>query len=175
MADIMSRTRYDLLQMLSSMERLFDGSGLETEEGTLALDIYEQDNALVVEASVPGFSREDIDVQLHQGLLSIVASRPAQRDVADSGRRYYRQERPTGAWTRRIALPGVVHDADVAAQMKDGVLILRIPIPAAARPRRIEIGAGVEATTSSAATTHQGVMGGESNYQAPEPVGAALN
>lgn len=177
MADIMPRTPSELLQMLSRMDRLFDRPSFDQEEGTLALDIYEQDDALIVEASVPGFTREDIDVQLHQGLLSIVAQRLAQDGTAE-GRRYYRQERPMGAWTRRIALPGVVHDAEVDATMKDGVLTLRIPIPAAAKPRRIEIrshaggGNTIEGATDAAQSE---VMKGIAEHTAAEPAGAALN
>ena len=150
MADIMPRIPSDMLQMLSRMDRLFDRSGFDQEEGTLALDIYEQADELVVEASVPGFAREDITVQLHQGLLSIVASHPAARGSAnDESRRYYRRERPVGAWTRRIALPGMVHDAEVDAELNDGVLTLRIPVPASAKPREIEIRTGEGAWTGS--------------------------
>jgi HSP20 family protein len=138
MATMMPTVPSDMLQMLSRMERFLNGTPGE-DEGTLALDIYEEDEALVVEASVPGFERDDITIQLHQGLLSIVASRPAQRDETNYGRRYFRRERPVGAWTRRIALPGVVHDAEVDAELKDGVLTLTIPIPASAKPRQIAI------------------------------------
>src|SRR5262245_42189277 len=95
MATMMPPVPSDMLQMLSRMERFLTGTGMSDEdEGTLALDIYEQNDALVVEASVPGFERNDIAIQLHQGLLSIVASRPAQREGSDSGRRYFRRERP---------------------------------------------------------------------------------
>jgi HSP20 family protein len=140
MATLMPTMPSDMLQMLSRMERLFGGMGTSGEdEGTLALDIYEENDALFVEASVPGFERDDIAIQLHQGLLSIVASRPAQPDGTEHGRRYFRRERPAGAWTRRIALPGVVHDAEVDAELKDGVLKLTIPIPASAKPRQIAI------------------------------------
>lgn len=144
MAALMPTLPSDMLQMLSRMDRMFSsGSSATDDEGTLALDIYEADEALVVEASVPGFQRDDLTIQLHQGLLSIVATRPAQ---TDSGRHYYRHERPVGSWTRRIALPGVVHDATVDAELKHGVLTLRIPVPSSAKPRQIQIRADEEAT-----------------------------
>jgi len=56
-----------------------------------------------------------------------------------SALRYYRRERPAGAWARRVALPGIVHEADVRAELKDGVLQLHIPIPETARPKQVEI------------------------------------
>ena len=145
MAAMMPTIPSDMMQMLSRMERFLGGAGTTAEdEGTLALDIYEADDALVVEASVPGFQRDDIAIQLHQGLLSIVASRQPQ-ETATSDRRYFRRERPVGSWTRRIALPGIVHDAEVDAELKDGVLTLRIPVPASAKPRQIEIRTGTGA------------------------------
>jgi HSP20 family protein len=132
--------------------------------------MYEEDDALVVEASVPGFQREDIAIQLHQGLLSIVASRPEQ--TTDAPRHYYRRERPVGSWTRRIALPGIVHDATVDAELKQGVLTLRIPVPAYAKPRQIEIRTDdgrLSAATSTAS------WNGDEEHVAAEPATAARN
>ena len=144
MADIMARDPFDVLaqtrQMLSRMDEIvgrgFFGNG--TEEGSLPLDIYETGDDLVVEAPLPGFHKEDVNVQLHQGVLSIVAQPPA---LPGDGYQYhyYRRERPWGSWTRRIALPGIVQEAEVRAEMKDGLLTLRIPIPSAAKPKQIQI------------------------------------
>jgi len=180
MATMMPTVPSDMLQMLSRMERLLSGAGTTTEdEGTLALDLYEEDEALVVEASLPGFDRQDINVQVHQGLLSIVASRQAQKDGTGYNRRYFRRERPVGAWTRRIALPGVVHDAEVDAELKDGVLKLRIPIPESAKPRRIAIRSESEVWDGSAQTsdssTEAAPWEGERAHTAADPVGAARN
>jgi HSP20 family protein len=143
--DIATRTPFDMLnharQLMSQMDeafgRSFFGDGMD--QGTLPLDVYEAGDALVVEASVPGFRKEDIQVQLHQGVLSIVAQHPAMAGQGGEGRRYYRRERPWGAWSRRVALPGIVHDATVGAELKDGVLTLHIPVPEAAKPKQIEI------------------------------------
>jgi HSP20 family protein len=131
--------------MLSRLDPMFGQASYadSEEEGTLALDIYEANDELVVEASVPGFRREDIAIQLHQGLLSIVARHAALNGAEGyAGRRYYRRERAIGAWTRRIALPGIVHDAEVKAELQDGVLRLRIPVPESAKPRQIAIQGG---------------------------------
>lgn len=145
MADIVTRDPFDVMeqtrQVLSRMDDMFNrafpfyGDGMD--EGTLALDIYEAADELVVEASVPGFCREDIAIQLHQGVLSIVAQN--MNGTATPAMRYYRRERPWGAWTRRVALPGIVHDAEVRAELNDGVLKLHIPIPESAKPKQILI------------------------------------
>jgi HSP20 family protein len=171
MADLMVRSPFDILrqtqQMLSRLDPMFGQTAYadSEEEGTLALDIYEANDELVVEASVPGFRREDIAIQLHQGLLSIVARHAALNGAEGyADRRYYRRERAVGAWTRRIALPGIVHDAEVKAELKDGVLRLRIPVPESAKPRQIAIqgdGANSEQWASSRAEATVGTGEGD--------------
>lgn len=139
--DVMNQTRQVLSRMNDMFSREFFNDGLE--EGTLPLDIYEAGDELVVEASVPGFRKEDIAVRLHQGLLSIVAQYAGVQETqlrdGTAAVRYFRRERPWGAWTRRVALPGIVQDAEVRAELKDGVLKLHIPIPEAAKPKQIQI------------------------------------
>ena len=147
MADIARRDPFEFGNLRQAMERLFDDSffrmpraGVGSEgwdEGTLPVDISEKEHALVVRASLPGYKKEDIDVQLNQGVLSVTARKSEEHEDRDE--RYYRRERSWGAVSRRIALPGIVHDADVQAQLKDGVLTLTIPVPEKARPKQIQI------------------------------------
>ena len=148
MADIVRRegswgdTTPTLTGMRQLMDRLFDDFRMPTagrtwDEGMLDVDISEKDHQLVVRASVPGFKKEDIDVQVHQGVLSINARHT--EDTEDKDETFYRRERRYGALHRRIALPGIVHDAPVDAELKDGVLSLKIQVPEQARPKQIEI------------------------------------
>ena len=110
------------------------------DEGALGVDISETDNELIVRASLPGFSEDEIEVQLHQGVLSIKAEHTTGEDHEDE--RYHRRERRWSTLSRRLALPGVLHDADVNAELGNGVLTLRIPVPAAAKPKQIKIATG---------------------------------
>lgn len=112
------------------------------DEGTLALDVSEQDGEWLVRASLPGFSKDDIVVRVHEGVLSIEATHKStdeSDEQTDEGARYYRRERRSGSAGRRIALPGVLHEAEVDGELKDGVLTLRIPVPEQAKPKQIEI------------------------------------
>jgi HSP20 family protein len=106
-------------------------------EGTLALDIVEGDGELIVKASVPGFKKEDIDVQIHEGVLTIRAERSEEQEREDE--RFYRRERRTGSVSRRVALPAEIADTDATAVLEDGVLTLRIPQAEAAKPKQIPI------------------------------------
>src|SRR5438132_1262661 len=79
------------------MERLFDDSGFPGftngtwDEGMLPVDISEADGKLTVKASLPGFKKDDIDVQVHQGVLSINAKHSTDTETTDE--KWYRRER----------------------------------------------------------------------------------
>ena len=142
MADIVRRDPFANVRQV--MDRFFDDSflrwpanGWGAEEGALPLDVSQSDGEIRVRASLPGFRAEDIDVQVHEGVLSIKAERDEEREGA--GERYYRRERARGSVSRRIALPGIVRDARVDAQLAGGVLTLALPLPEQAQPRQIEI------------------------------------
>lgn len=131
------------------MDRFFDDpffrtpfptlAGLNNDEGSLALDVYEKDGNLVVEASLPGYKKDEIDVQVHDGILSIKAQRSEEHEEGEKGGKYYRRERSWGSVSRRVALPGIVEDSQVDAELKNGVLRLTIPVPEKASPKQIEI------------------------------------
>ena len=131
------RAMRDLMEFVTHDPFLRSGSFDLDDEGTLALDVAEGDGELIVRASLPGFKREDIDVQIHNGVLSIKAEHTVEKETKDE--RYYRKERRVGSVTRRIALPGVVSDANANAELNDGVLILRIPQAEVARPKQIPV------------------------------------
>jgi HSP20 family protein len=105
--------------------------------GTLALDIAESEGELIVRASVPGFAREDIDVQIHEGVLSIKAEHTEDAETTDE--RFYRRERRVGSVSRTVALPGDLTVVESRAELADGVLTLRIPQAEASRPKQIPI------------------------------------
>jgi HSP20 family protein len=144
MADIARRDPF-FSPFRQVMERVFDDPFFRTEvparllndEGSLALDVFEKDGNLVVQASVPGFKKEDIDVRVEDGVLAIRAQRSEEHEERDE--KFYRRERSWGSMSRRIALPGIVKDAPVEAELKNGVLSLRIALPQKAEPKQIEI------------------------------------
>ena len=77
------------------------------------------------------------DVEWHEGILSIKAEHSEETETGDE--RFYRRERRFGSLSRRIALPGVVHDSKVDAELKDGVLTLTLVLPEKPKPKQIEI------------------------------------
>ncbi len=107
-------------------------------EEPVPVDISMVNGNLKVEASVPGFAKEEIEVSLRNGVLSIDAKHTEEHEAKKPN--YYHRERRSGAISRRISLPArVSDDAQVEAELKDGVLCLVIQVPSEEKAKRIEI------------------------------------
>lgn len=113
------------------------GGLLEEATGTLALDVSEDDKTVTVRASLPGFNKEDINIEVQNGVLSINAEH--KEDHEEKGERYVRRERRFGSLSRRIGLPTNVKEDQCEAELSNGVLTLRIPRSEEAMPRKIRI------------------------------------
>ena len=107
------------------------------EEGNLALDVSEDAGSVIVRASLPGFRKEDIDVQVHDGVMAINAKRSEETESKDE--KFYRKERRMTSVSRRIALPAAVAEDQTRAELKDGVLTLRMPKSARSMAKKIAI------------------------------------
>ncbi len=149
MTNIVRRRAYglanrDFARLHRAMDRPFGRSWLDGARMTaLPVDIAEKDGDIIVRASLPGFAKDEIDVQAHDGVLSITAQRSEQHEESsDEDERYYRRERHVGSVSRRIALPQAVDGAKVEAELRDGVLTLTVPTPEEAKPKQIEIKSG---------------------------------
>jgi HSP20 family protein len=101
------------------------------------VDIYENDDALVVKAELPGFSKEDITVELKDNTLMLRGERKRETEMKEGD--YHRMERTYGAFQRSFALPTTVDQQKVTAAYKDGVLELSLPKVEAAKPKRVAI------------------------------------
>ena len=106
------------------------------------VDVYETDkNELVIKAELPEMKREAIAVTVEHGALTISGERTPGDDVPSDA--YRRVERPYGKFARRFTLPRSVDASKVAAEYKDGVLTVRLPMREEAKPRTRAGGAGV--------------------------------
>jgi HSP20 family protein len=103
------------------------------------VDIYETDDALVMKAELPGFSKDDISIEMKENTLVIKGERKREDEVKEGS--YHRTERVYGAFQRSFLLPTTVDQEKVRAAYKDGVLELRLPKVQAAQPKRIAVSA----------------------------------
>lgn len=90
--------------------------------GQLAVDVYETDELLVVKARTAGVNKEDLDVSISDGILTISGTLSSGDDTAVS--RWHIQECYWGEFSRTLALPVAVKEDEVAAMLKDGVLTI---------------------------------------------------
>ena len=104
---------------------------------TPRMDVYDQDNAIVVKAELPGLKKEDVHVELADGSLVIWGESTTETEV--NGDAYYRNERSFGSFYRRLPLPVDLNPDQIQATMSDGVLEVRIPRPAESKPEVKEI------------------------------------
>lgn len=133
--------RWDLMdvmtQMQNDLDRLWGGrfAALRplrrfTESGETwspRADVYEQNGNLVVKAELPGVKKEDITVAVEDGDLVIRGERTHEEKVEEKD--YYRMERSTGAFYRRLPLPEGITVDQIAATYNDGVLEVTMPKP----------------------------------------------
>ena len=103
------------------------------------VDIVEQDNAFIATVDLPGIKKEDIEISLDEGVLSISGERKLEHQVGEEGTAYRLIERSYGAFSRSFTLPQGVDFTKVEANFADGVLKLTLPKSEAAKPRKITI------------------------------------
>jgi HSP20 family protein len=101
------------------------------------VDIYETDEALVMKAELPGFAKDDINIEMKDHTLVIKGERKREDEVKEGS--YHRTERVYGAFQRSFMLPTTVDQEKIKASYKDGVLELRFPKVQAAQPKRIAV------------------------------------
>jgi HSP20 family protein len=128
-------TRWDPLQdLLALQERITRLAGTDEAGWTPPVDIYETDDRYVVTAEVAGLAREDLQIQLQDGKLTL---RGERRAGDASAVRFERVERGHGQFARAFVLPRAVDASAVTADLQDGVLT--ISVPKLADRRQVEI------------------------------------
>jgi HSP20 family protein len=126
-----------LSQLESEFERLFDVRWPRMRPFMPRVDVYEQDGNLVTKAELPGVKKEDIDISIEGGDLIIRGERKQESEVKEEN--YYRMERSSGTFYRRLPMPEGVQPDQITANFSDGVLEIRIPKPQAAEEKTTKI------------------------------------
>ena len=103
---------------------------------TPAVDIFETDKEITLLADMPGVKTEDLTIDLHQNLLTLdgEVQSPQGADEVDVIREYR-----TGKYYRQFNLSEMIDQANINAELKDGVLRLTLPKVEAAKPRQIKV------------------------------------
>jgi len=112
-----------------SQSQLFSG-------WTPALDLYQNNDNVVAVVELPGLRKEDIEISLQDGTLTISGER---KEEATQENGAARTERFTGKFRRSISLPTRVDANNVSATYKDGILTVTLPKAEEAKPKQIQI------------------------------------
>lgn len=132
----------ELDNMRRQMTTLLNGNAEAAETGAVEMwapvvDIFEDDHAYIFKAELPEVKKEDVSVQIENGILCIAGERKAEKE--QKIRRVHRIERAQGAFSRRFELPADIDGANVEASFKEGVLTVTVAKAAHAKPRKIEV------------------------------------
>lgn len=103
----------------------------------LPLDIRQTDKEFLVEASVPGFTPEEVEVTADQGILTLRGEHKV--DESEKEGTYLRRERGEYSFLRQLTLPADVKEGEITATFANGVLKVHLPRIEAVPPRRIQV------------------------------------
>jgi len=131
----------ELENMNRQLSRLLDDgqTGLSTEASHWAprVDIRETDDALLVQAELPGMEKKDVHLELKDGVLTLSGERRYEKNVNEEN--VHRVERSYGRFSRSFSLPTNIDTSKVNAAMNHGVLEVRLPKRESAKPKAIAI------------------------------------
>jgi len=106
-------------------------------EGELAIDAYETDKEIVIQSTIAGISASDLDISVEDDMLIIKGSR--QKPDNEGAKNYFQQECYWGPFSKKIILPEKAKIASAKAEVKNGVLTLKIPKAQTASKKKIAI------------------------------------
>lgn len=134
----------DLRNLQDEMNRLFSaGFPRVSNQEELStgwapsVDIYENENNVVLEAELPGMKREDFELSIENNIITLRGERHFEKK--DEGDNYHRVERAYGSFTRSFNLPRTVATDEIKAEFNNGVLSVTMPKKAEAKARKIEV------------------------------------
>jgi HSP20 family protein len=158
----------ELVSLRQAMDRLFEDSfvrsrpwGLAGDVATaLPLDITSSNDALIVDAALPGIAPEDVEITVEDGTLTIRGETRSERNE-EEGQTLISEIR-RGSVSRAVALPSGLEPDKAEATFANGVLHLRIPKAEAVKPRQIRISPTIDGrSTSESSDTESGENDGE--------------
>ncbi len=138
----------DLMSLRQEMDNLFDrffdwrpfGGEGAVSVWRPVLDVSETPQQVVVKAELPGMDPKEIDISLHDNILTLRGERKQEKEEKDEN--YHRVERSYGAFVRSFRLPAEVESEKVDASYKDGVLTIKLKKTAKSAAKKIEVKAG---------------------------------
>lgn len=133
----LSRMHEDRDCAFSSLWRMKEGDLIPADTWVPSVEVYENKNTMIVEAELPGVTKDNVSLNLNDDVLSIHGERRDEREK--KGEHYLLCESTYGSFHRVIPLPHAVDSAKVKAEYKDGILKVTLPKAEEAKVREIKI------------------------------------
>ena len=131
----------DISSIWNALDRMYEDSyPLHTQHARswgLALDVIENEDAYIVQASVPGVNPDDIEITMEKNVLTISGESRADENI--HGEEYRLRERRFGSFSRSIHFPVEVNSDSIKADYEHGVLSLTVPKAEEVKPKRIAV------------------------------------
>ena len=135
-ARYVSRDPFQMARDLLSWDPFFGGNR-QTSAFVPAFEVKETNEAFILKADVPGVAESELDIAVHNNVLTVSGSRQAEE--RKEGESYALYERQFGSFSRSFSLPDLADAERVEAKLDNGVLTLTIGKKAEAKPRKISI------------------------------------
>ncbi len=132
----------------STLPRFWGNEELLRGNWSPSVDIYEDQNAIVLEADLPGVKAGDFNVSIENYKLTLSGERQLEKE--DKSENWHRVERSYGNFTRVFTLPSTVNVEDVNADFKDGVLRVTLPKREEVKARQIQVQVKADAQAKAA-------------------------
>jgi HSP20 family protein len=152
----------ELFSLHNQMDELFSALS-PTSSGTtnggdrgyvqLPVDIRQTDEAFIIEASVPGFKPDEVEVTFDDGVLTIKGSHDEEQESKQG--EWVRRERRVASVYRQVGLPAEVRADEISASFSNGVLNVNVPRAKRAQPKRIPVSAGEQGGQQQTVVEHQ--------------------
>ena len=132
------KSGFDIFNAFNDFEKNFIGGSMPVN--TCKTDIRDEGEKYVMEAELPGFTKEDIKLDINGSYLVLTAEHKNEKDEKDDKGKYIRRERTYGSYTRSFDITGVDTE-NISAEYKDGILKIDLPKKASEEPpvKRLEI------------------------------------
>ncbi|MBD3280458.1 Hsp20 family protein [Candidatus Dojkabacteria bacterium] len=126
---------FTVARRMQSWDDLFDGAEWDDNE----LDMYEEEDKVVVQLKAPGFDDKNVDITVEGNSVTITGNVEKKEEEEDKKKKYYRKEIAQRSFTRTVSLPSKVVPEEAKAEFKNGILNLELPKAEESKPKKVNI------------------------------------
>lgn len=124
----------------SFMDEIFNTSGVSKfVNAGVDIDMFEDDNNVVVKAKTPGYSKENIDISIEDFVLTISGASKKEEEKEDDKKKYYYKEISEESFSRSVSLPSKVDTEKAEASFQDGILTITLPKLPESKPKKVKV------------------------------------